>query len=227
MRGEGSPWKSFSRTEDDDGREGSDAGEDVNYGASRKIEAAQFGQPASTPNPVGHRRVHEGCPGGGKQDPDGETDSFGDSARNQSNSNGCKQGLENSEKYMGNRECSERLLAYAGKAQVIHTANDSKKIRSEGKGVTPKDPNDADHDQAAHIKHKDGKNVLPADHSSIEQGETGDEHKQNDSRRDQKPGGVAGVNLWHSGVCGEGAEREYETQHGQQAETEQNESRFR
>ena len=204
-----------------------DTGVDVHHGAAGEVEHAPVPHQAAVTGPdhVRDRCINQGEPDAHEDQHRGELHALGERTDNQRRSDDREGHLESDEHSLreqrrraGNarrRNTGEERLAHATEERIevddalLHAGG------VEGNAVAINDPQDADQTGNGEALHQHGKNVFRANHTAVEQRQTGDGHEQHQRCRGEHPGGVAGIEDWRCHfVCRHGDAGHYDGQQG-------------
>ena len=167
----------------------------MHHGPAREVERAELEQPAvRSPNPVSDRRVDEDRPEDGEDHEAGEALALGERACDEGRRDGGEHELERREEDERDRAALGRLQTDVHEPDEVQAAEQAqaRRVRREGDREPDQDPDDAHQGQAEEAVHDRRKDVLAPHEATVEKGKAG-QHHHDQGRRDEHPGGVAGV----------------------------------
>ena len=188
------PALALAQHEDDGERRG--AGVDVHHRTAGEVERAEFRQPTAGEDPMGHRGVDEDEPETDEQCVGLELEAIGGGT-------GDERRRDHGEGHLIRAEEHERDgQAHGGRTGIggdvthpgeIEIADDTAVTEvAEGQRERDGDPDDGHEPHGEEVLHEHAEHVLGSNHAAVEEGQTG-RHEQDESGRDQHPGGIATI----------------------------------
>ena len=188
--------EAFAGADDQGEGQGRVARGDVHHGAAGEIQDAQGAQPAAlAPDPVGQGIIHQGHPDEAEEQKRLEAHPFHKGAGDQGRGDHREHHLEGGKEPVGDGLGIVRVGQgpHPVEPQKVEPADQPADIGAEGQGVAVQDPLDPGQGHKDVTQGQGGKQVLPAHHAPVKQGQ-GRSHQQDQRAAHQQPGGVAGIN---------------------------------
>ena len=152
-------------------------------------------QAGGAPDHVGEREVDEEHPSEDEGHQGRELEALSRGAEDQGRGDDGEGQLEDREDILGDPVgvAGVRIRGDSLKEEILGSSQEgAREVRSEDQAVADGPPDDGDHGSDAEAHRDDGEDVLRADQTSVEEGQTGEGHHQHQKRRDHHPGVVAG-----------------------------------